>query len=56
MVYLVEFWLILESKLVEHSLHEYLLYGYENFTQNTADYTLTNMFGITKFGSVMNKL
>jgi hypothetical protein len=35
---------------------EYLLYGYENGTQNTTDYTITNTFGLTKFGSVMNKL
>jgi hypothetical protein len=35
---------------------EYLLYGYENGTQNTTDCTLTNTFGLTKFGSVMKKL
>jgi hypothetical protein len=34
MAYLVEFWLILESELVEHAPHmEYLLYGYENGTK-----------------------
>jgi hypothetical protein len=44
MAYLVEFWLILESELVERAPHEYLLYGYENFTQNTTDCTLTNTF------------
>jgi hypothetical protein len=35
---------------------EYLLYGSENCTQNTTDYTLTNTFGLTEFGSVMKKL
>ena len=35
---------------------EYLLYGYENSTQNTKYCTLTNTFDLTKFGSVMNKL
>jgi hypothetical protein len=35
---------------------EYLLNGYENFTQHTKDFTLTNTFGLTEFGSVMKKL
>jgi hypothetical protein len=35
---------------------EYLFNGSKNVTQNTTDYTLTNTFGLTKFGSVMNKL
>jgi hypothetical protein len=35
---------------------KYLLYGSENGTQNTKDCTLTNTFGLTKFGSVMKKL
>jgi hypothetical protein len=56
MAYLVEFWLILESELVERAPHKYLLYGSENFTQNTTDCTLTNTFGLTEFGSVMKKL
>jgi hypothetical protein len=56
MAYLVEFWLILERELVERAPHKYLLYGSENFTQNTTDCTLTNTFGLTEFGSVMNKL
>jgi hypothetical protein len=56
MAYLVEFWLILESELVEHAPHEYLLYGSENCTKNTTDCTLTNTFGLTEFGSVMKKL
>jgi hypothetical protein len=57
MAYLVEFWLILESELVERAPHmEYLLYGSENGTKNTKDCTLTNTFGLTEFGSVMNKL
>jgi hypothetical protein len=47
MAYLVEFWLILESKLVECAPHEYLLYGSENFTKNTTDCTVTNTFGLT---------
>jgi hypothetical protein len=57
MAYLVEFWLILESELVERApAQKYLLYGSENFTQNTIDCTLTNTFGLTEFGSVMKKL
>jgi hypothetical protein len=56
MAYLVEFWLILESELVEHAPHKYLLYGYENCTQNTTYCTLTNTFGLTEFGFVMKKL
>jgi hypothetical protein len=56
MAYLVEFWLILESELVERAPHKYLLYGSENCTQNTTDCTLTNTFGLTEFGSVMKKL
>jgi hypothetical protein len=35
---------------------EYLLYGYENGTNNNTDRTLTNTFGLTEFGYVMNKL
>jgi hypothetical protein len=35
---------------------EYFLYGSENSTQNTIDCTLTNTFGLTEFGSVMNNL
>jgi hypothetical protein len=35
---------------------EYFLNGYENVTQNTKDYTLTNTFFLTEFGSLMNKL
>jgi hypothetical protein len=56
MTYLVEFWLILESELVERAPHEYLLYGSENCTKNTKDCNLTNTFGLTEFGSVMKKL
>jgi hypothetical protein len=56
MAYLVEFWLILEIELVEHSRMEYLLYGSKNGTKNTKYYTLSNTFGLTKFGSVMKKL
>jgi hypothetical protein len=32
MAYLVEFWLILESELVEHAPHGIFFYGSENFT------------------------
>ena len=56
MAYLVEFWLILESKLVENSPQAYFLYGYINCTKNTTFFTLTNTFGLTKFGSVMKNL
>jgi hypothetical protein len=35
---------------------EYLLNGYENVTQITTDCTLTNTFGLTEFGSVINNL
>jgi hypothetical protein len=56
MAYLVEFWLILESELVEHSPHGIFLYGSENGTKHTTDCTLTNTFGLTEFGSVMKKL
>jgi hypothetical protein len=48
MAYLAEFWLILESDLVERSPHmEYLLNRSENVTHNTKDYTITNTFGLT---------
>jgi hypothetical protein len=56
MTYLAEFWLILESDLVERARTEYLLNGSENVTHNTKDCTLTNTFGLTKFGYVMKKL
>jgi hypothetical protein len=35
---------------------EYFLNLSKNVTKNTTYCTLTNMFGITKFGSVMNTL
>jgi hypothetical protein len=35
---------------------EYLLYGSENGTKNTIEYTLENTFGLVEFGSVMKKL
>ena len=56
MTYLVEFWLILESDLVELSLTKYFLNWYETITKNTNAYILTNTFGLTEFGSVMKKL
>jgi hypothetical protein len=49
MLYLVEFWLILEREII-------LLYGTENCTQNTIECNLTNTFGVTKFGFVIKKL
>jgi hypothetical protein len=42
MEYLDEFYLILESELVEHAPHRIFFYGSKNCTQNTKDYTLTN--------------
>jgi hypothetical protein len=56
MTYLAEFWLILESDLVENAPHEYFLNQYETITKHTKDCTLTNTFGLTEFGSVMKKL
>jgi hypothetical protein len=56
MAYLFEFWIILERKLVERAPHGIFFYGYENCTQNTKYCTITNIFGFTKFGSVMKKL
>ena len=56
MAYLAKFWIILESDLVEHAHMEYLLNRYEIVTQHTKYCTLTNTFGLTEFGSVMNKL
>jgi hypothetical protein len=35
---------------------KYLLNRYEIVTKNTPDFTLTNTFGLTEFGSVMKKL
>jgi hypothetical protein len=35
---------------------EYLLNRFENITQNTIDYNITNTIGLTEFGSVMKKL
>jgi hypothetical protein len=56
MAYLAEFWLILESDLVERAHTKCLLNGSKNITQNTKYCTLTNTFSLTKFGSIMNKL
>ena len=53
MAYLAEFWLILESYLLERAQHKIFD---ENVTKNTTDCNLTNTVGITEFGSVMNKL
>jgi hypothetical protein len=35
---------------------EYLIYGSENHTKHTKECTLSNSFGLTKFGSSMKKL
>jgi hypothetical protein len=56
MAYLVEFWIILEIKLVENSPHIFFLYRSENHTKNTTDCNITNTFDLTEFGSVMKKL
>jgi hypothetical protein len=56
MTYLVEFWLILESDLVEHAPTKCLLNGSKNVTKHTKECTLTNTFGLTEFGSIMKKL
>jgi hypothetical protein len=57
MAYLVEFWLIIKRDLVEACTHtEYFLNRYETTTWNTAYCNLTKKFGLTEFGSIMNKL
>jgi hypothetical protein len=56
MTYLNEFWIILESDLVEHALHKYLLNLSENITQHTTYCTITNTFCLTTFRSIMKKL
>jgi hypothetical protein len=56
MVYLVEFWFILESDLVERAPQKIFDELIKFFTQNTTDCTLTNTFFLTEFGSVMKKL
>jgi hypothetical protein len=56
MAYLAEFYLILESDLVERSHTKYLMNRYETITKNTIDCNITNTIGLTEFGSVMNKL
>jgi hypothetical protein len=56
MAYLVEFWLILESGVVQSAHKEYLLNRYETVTQHNTDFNLAKTFFLTKFGFVMNKL
>ena len=56
MAHIAEFWLILESDLVGVPHTKYLLNISETIAQHTKDYTLTKKFGLTEFGSVMNKL
>ena len=53
---LLNYGLFLRANLYSMPRAEYLLYGSENCTQNTIGYTLTNTFGPTEFGYVMNKL
>ena len=42
MAYLVEFWIILESELVDHAPHEIFFVGSTNCTKNNIDCTLAN--------------
>jgi hypothetical protein len=56
MTYLAEFWLILESDLVEHAPIEYFLNRFETVTQHTKEFNITNTIGLTEFGSFMKKL
>jgi hypothetical protein len=56
MTYLVEFWIILESDLVECAPQEYLLNRSKTVTKNTKYCNITNTICLTKFGSVMKKL
>jgi hypothetical protein len=56
MTYLAEFWLILESDLVERAPHKIFDELIETITKHTKYYTLTNTFCLTEFGSVMKKL
>jgi hypothetical protein len=56
MTNLVEFWLILESDLVERAPHKIFDEISETIKKYTIDCTLTNTFGLTEFGSVMKML
>jgi hypothetical protein len=56
MAYLAEFWLILESDLVEVPRKKYLMNRFETIKKNTTDYNITNTIGLTEFGSIMKKL
>jgi hypothetical protein len=56
MAYLAEFWLILESYLVESAPHKIFVELIINGYKNTKYCTLTNTFCFTEFGSVMKKL
>jgi len=56
MTNLVELWSIIERKLLENSMCGILIYRYENNTKIDKDYTISNAFGLTKFGSSMKKL
>jgi hypothetical protein len=49
MAYLAEFWLILESDLVERAPHKIFDELIETITKHTKEYPLTNTFGLTKF-------
>jgi hypothetical protein len=56
MAYIAEFWLILESNLVERALQKNLMNSSETITEHTIECNLTNTIGLIEFGSVMNKL
>jgi hypothetical protein len=56
MAYLAEFWIILESDLVECAPHRILLNKPETIPEHTIDCNLTNTISLTEFGSVMKNL
>ena len=56
MAHLAEFWLILESDLVENPHMKYLLNKSETITHNTKYCTVTNTFSFTEFGSIRKTL
>jgi hypothetical protein len=56
MAYLVEFWLILESELVERAPQNICCMDLKMVHRILKTCTLTNTFGLTEFGSVMKKL
>jgi hypothetical protein len=56
MAYLAEFWIILESDLVECAPHGIFVESSETIPEHTKDCNITNTIGLTEFGSVMKKL